>query len=621
MSRETGVLDVDTRRYKIVTLDFETYYDDEYTLSKGLNTSEYIRDERFHPHGVGIKIGAGKTLWYTGHNIALALGEIDWKSTALLAHNTPFDGFICSDVYGHTPAMYLDTLSMARGAHGHHTRHDLHTLAKLHGLKGKVRASALANTKGKLRLTDAELRALGRYCSDDVNDTYELFWKLHGYIPDEELRLIDMTLRMFCDPVLRVDMPRVQAALDAEVGGKVSAILKTGVSAEDLMSNAKFADILSARGVSVPLKISPTTGRTAYAFAKADLEFKKLLAHPNPDVVALAEARIKVKSTIGETRAMRFLKAGENGKSLPVLLNYAGAHTLRWSGGNKMNLQNLKRGGELRRSILAPPGHVVVVADSAQIEARILAWLAGQDDIVAAFARKDDVYKLMASAIYGVPVGQVTDEQRFIGKVCVLGLGYGMGATKLQLTLAQGVMGPPVQLTFEVCDRIVQVYRSRNYKIRALWKTMDGVIASMIAGVPGQLGPLEYGKGFIRLPNGMFLQYYGLRGDLVEGTDRFWSEQATYMTRNGMAKIYGGLLTENVVQALARVVIADQMLAINDTGYRVVTMSHDEIVTVCPEKQADKCYDTMVQIMSTAPSWAKGLPLEAKGGYDKCYSK
>lgn len=647
MALEDGYVEIDGKKYQIVTLDFETYYDKDYTLSGKLNTSEYIRDDRFHAHGVGIKIGNGKTLWYTGKNIPLALREIDWARSAMLAHNTAFDGFICSHVYGVKPAFYLDTLSMARAAHGHHMRHDLDTLAKAHGLAGKVKRDALTDTKGKQQLTDKEERALGAYCVDDVEDTYKIFWKLYDHIPDKELLLIDLTLRMFCDPVLRIDIPRVQAELEREVGDKAAALLRSGASVEELMSNEKFAELLRRAGVNPPMKISPSTGKLTYAFAKSDLDFQALLQHPNEKVRALAEARIKVKSTIGETRAARFLEAGKNGMCLPVLLNYSGAHTHRWSGGNKMNLQNLKRGSELRRSILAPKGHVIVVADSAQIEARVLAWLAGQQDVVEAFRNKRDLYSEFASLVFGYKVdrkkaatnaagqyinkeGQVVADKKdayfpqemegFVGKVCVLGLGYGMGWQKFQATLKSGAMGMAVELSDDQCKNAVALYRSRNFKIRQLWKTMDGIIASMITGARGEFGPLTYGKGYIQLPNGLFLQYYGLHGEAEVHHDDLVVYEATYLTRQGRSKIYGGLLTENVVQALARCIIADQMLEISKR-YRIVTMSHDEIVAVCPRKDADRCLRDMIHIMSTAPEWADGLPLAAEGSYDTSYSK
>lgn len=621
MSKQDGKLEVNGVTYDVVTLDYETFYGKDYTLSGKINTSEYVRDDRFHVHGVAIKKGNGKTLWYTGKNIALALKEIDWSKTAMVCHNMAFDGFITSEVYGHKPAFYVDTLSMSRATRGHSTRHDLDTVAKAFGHGGKVKRDALANTKDKMQLTKNEEAKLGGYAVDDVDDTYKSFWDMYPHMPDDELRLVDITMRMFCDPVLEVDIPRVKAELENELGAKAAALLRSGAQVDDLMSNDKFANLLQAAGAQLPQKVSPSTGKLTYAFAKSDLAFQDLMKHGNDKVRALCEARLKVKSTIGETRANRFLEAGRDGMKLPILLNYSGAHTHRWSGGNKMNLQNLKRGGELRRSILAPKGYVVVVADSAQIEARVLAWIAEQTDIVNAFANKDDVYKLMASAIYGVPVEQITKDQRFIGKICVLGLGYGMGPQKLQQTLKQGTMGPPVDISEDECRRIVNIYRSRNWKIKAFWKKMDQVITSMTLGIEGKEGPLEFGKGFIRLPNGLFLQYFGLHGTAEITRDDLVMTETTYLTRNGRSKLYGGLLTENVVQALSRVIIAEQMLKIHDAGYRIVTMTHDEIVIIAKKKDAKKALDFMIKTMSTPPEWAPGLPLAAEGDFDDCYSK
>lgn len=621
MAREDGKLEVNGVTYDVVTLDYETFYGKDYTLSGKINTSEYVRDDRFHVHGVAIKKGNGKTLWYTGRNIALALKEIDWSKTAMVGHNTAFDGFITSEVYGHKPAFYVDTLSMSRATRGHATRHDLDTVAKAFGHGGKVKRDALANTKDKVQLTKDEEAKLGGYAVDDVDDTYRIFWDMYPHVPDDELRLIDITMRMFCDPVLEIDIPRVKAELENELGAKAAALLRSGAQVDDLMSNDKFARLLQAAGAQLPQKISPSTGKLTYAFAKSDLAFQELMKNGNDKIRALCEARLKVKSTIGETRANRFLEAGRDGMKLPILLNFSGAHTHRWSGGNKMNLQNLKRGGELRRSILAPKGHVVVVADSAQIEARVLAWLAQQMDIVNAFAAKQDVYKLMASAIYGVPVEDITKDQRFIGKICVLGLGYGMGPQKLQQTLKQGTMGPSVDISEDECRRIVQIYRQKNWKIKTFWKKMDQVITNMTLGIESKEGPLEVGKGFVRLPNGMFLQYFGLHGTAEITRDDLVMTETTYLTRTGRTKLYGGLLTENVVQALSRIIIAEQMLKVHDAGYRLVTMTHDELVCVVPKKQADKALKEIIEIMSTPPDWAPGLPLAAEGGYDTSYSK
>lgn len=618
---DTGTIQLKGKIYDLVTLDYETYYADDYTLSKGLNTSEYIRDDRFHVHGVAIKFGNAKTKWYTGPAIAKALSKINWETTAMIAHNAAFDGFITSEVYGHLPGLYIDTLSMSRATRGAATRHDLNTVAKAFGHAGKVKGANLVNTKNKTQLTQQEENDLGDYAIDDVDDTYKIFWDMYSNITDDELRLIDITMRMFCDPVLLVDIPRVEDELKDELGKKAAALLLSGTTVDQLMSNDKFAELLKAAGAQLPMKISPSTGKMTYAFAKSDLDFQELHRKGSNQVRALCDARLRIKSTIGETRAVRFIEAGKDGRKLPILLNFSGAHTHRWSGGNKMNLQNLKRGGELRRSILAPPGYQIVVADSAQIEARVLAWLAGQMDIVNAFANKDDVYKIMASIIYNKRVEDVTKDERFIGKICVLGLGYGMGPQKLQLTLKQGTMGPSVELDESECQRIVKIYRNKNADIQHFWKVMDDVISCMTIGVDGKVGPLEYGKGYIKLPNKMFLQYFALHGEVQAVRGDLSVTETTYLTRTGRSKLYGGLLTENIVQALSRIIIAEQMLVIHDAGYRIVTMTHDEIVIIAKTEQAQEALDFMIKTMSIAPKWAVGLPLAAEGGFDDCYSK
>lgn len=181
-------------------------------------------------------------------------------------------------------------------------------------------------------------------------------------------------------------------------------------------------------------------------------------------------------------------------------------------------------------------------------------------------------------------------------------------------------MGPPMEVTSAQCRRMVDIYREKNWAIKALWKSMDKMITNMYAGVEGNFGPLKYGKGFIQLPGGLFLQYYGLHGNAVERYGDLVTTEMSYLTRYGRTKLYGGLLTENVIQALSRKIIADQMLKIS-RKYRVVTMTHDEIVVVCKTDEADKCLAYMLEVMSTEPDWAPGLPLAAEGGHDVCYSK
>lgn len=622
------MLKINGKKYDIITVDFETYYEigkDAYSLrNKAMNTSDYIRDERYESQCVSIKKNGQKTKVYAFADIATHLKSVDWSKSALLCHNTAFDGLILSHHYGIVPAFYLDTMSMGRAVHGAHSPAGLDYLAKLHGLKGKVHGGALVNMAGIRKPTKEQLKLLMQYCGDDSDDTYALFNILLEYVPDKELRLIDQTIRMFADPVLLLDEKRCRAEYDREVREKAEALKKVEdtCTLKDLTSNEKFAQLLRDADYEPPMKISPTTGEPAYAFAKTDLEFMEMMEDGPPLIQALCAARVRNKTSTNETRALRFLNAGRNGQKVPVMLNYCKAHTFRWSGGNKMNLQNLMRGGELRRSLLAPKGHVLVVVDSAQIEARTLAWLAGEQRILDAFANKDDVYKLMATSIYGVSVDEVTKDQRFVGKVAVLGLGYGMGPAKFKDTLAKGAMGPKVIISMEEAKGIVKKYRHANAHIVRFWRKAEEILIDMILGREGSYGPLSWGKEWIRMPNGLFMHYRGLTGEIYQDrSDNMRLSDAHYEgTKGAKIYIYGGAFTENIVQSLARIIVGDQMLEIGDQ-YRLVTMSHDEIVALASNKRAKTCEAFMAKVMRTPPYWCADLPLDMESGYDVCYSK
>lgn len=613
---------------KVVTVDFETYFDADYTLRK-MNTSSYIRDARFKPHMAGIKIGRRPVKVYSGKKLTDALKAIDWSTHALLCHNTAFDGFILSHHFDVVPYLYLDTLSMARGLHSNDIGAGLDEVAQFYGVGNKI-ADILASSKG-VRDLDKELYAkMAEYCAEDVRLTFEIFQFMLAVFPANELRLIHHTIKMFCDPVLKVDTPRVEKELAREIKSKEDLLVRVSGGITDLeqarkviASNESFANLLRAEGITPPTKISPTTKKEVYAFAKTDLDFTALSEHPDERVRDLVDARLAVKSTIGETRAGRFLEAGKNGWSLPVLLNFYGAHTGRWSAGNKMNMQNLPRGGELRLSILAPKGHQLVVADSGQIEARVNAWISEQADLLQAFAEQSDdsptdVYTKFASTIYGREITKADKLERFIGKIGVLGLGYSMGAAKLQTTLALGTMGPAVFLELDMCQKIVNLYRRMNFKIVAFWKICDGIIQDMIAGRSGKYKCLRWEKERIWLPNGMSLKYPDIRAKMG---DNGYAEYC--YTRKGVeAKVYGGLLCENIVQALARIIIGDQLLELADgRGYRVVTTTHDEVVCCVRTASANKCFKTMLKVMTTPPEWCADLVLSAEGGWAVNYSK
>lgn len=610
----------------VVTLDFETYYDKDYTLKK-LATSEYIRDDRFKAQCVGIKLGTDNVVWIPAKHIREALHSIDWSSRALLAHHTQFDGFILTERFGLTPAYYLDTLSMGRALHSNGLGASLDALAQFYGIGNKL-PDILEKTKGVLDWPPELMEQAGLYCAVDTQLCFDLFLKMFDKFEWSELNLIDETCRMFCEPVLHVDIPRATKALALERDTKTQKIEKARQDPLNLSSNPRFAEVLRMFHVEPPMKISKTTGKPTFAFAKSDEGFQELMVHEDEAVRTIVAARLAVKSTLNETRAQRLINEAAGGRAIPVYLKYYGAHTGRWSAGNKMNLQNLPRGGELRKSLIAPPGYVIVVGDSAQIEARMLAWVAGEQTVLDLFRKGEDVYKHMAAQIYSIPVDQITATQRFLGKVAVLGLGYGMGWRKFLTTVMLGLMGPRMELEPYEAQNIVTGYRSARKKTTEYWyDTCETILQHMLYDMDGEFGILRLNgsDNKLYLPNNMYLEYPGLCTS-NNGFVYFDYENAAIVNRGGFPnpkrgrKVYGGLLTENIVQALARIVVGEQLLQIAKR-YKIATTTHDEIVIVAPETEADDALDFMLETMRTPPNWAPDLPLNAEGGYAREYSK
>jgi hypothetical protein len=625
---------------RVVSVDFETYYDQKYSLrAKAYSTSSYVRDPQFKAHCVGIKIGTGTTVVYWEDEIAPALNAIDWSTHYLLCHHAQFDGLILSHHYGIVPMLYLDTLSMARALHSNQIRASLDAVASFYGVGNKL-PNVLSKMKGQRVIPDELRPDATSYTKTDVDIMFAIFRTMITVYPERELRLIDLTVRFFTEPVLDVDQVRAGRELEHEIAEKRAKIARLIVD-EDKVANAtdeeiedivaqlqsagKFAKLLQGLGVEPPMKLSPRTKQMTYAFSQQDEEFMALGAHPDERVRLLIAARLAVKSTIGETRARRLMQHGDNMK-LPLYLNYCGAHTTRWSGGDKMNPQNFGRDGELRKSIIAPPGHVIVAVDSAQIECRTNMWLAKQLDVLEVFAQGGDVYSRTASECYGHEVSKETfPEKRFVGKVATLGLGYQMGPPRFQGTLALGIMGPQVFIELPECQRIVRTWRRKHDKVVKQWKSMEDVLYHMLMKrVNGKRddytdyqGVFSYDEQSIWLPNGLGLHYPDLRGTYDRDKDTFVGY--SYRSNKQYVSIYGGLLTENVIQALSRVIVAEQMIEIADK-YRVVTMTHDEVVACAPKQQADACLEDMITAMRKPPAWCADLPLDAEGSYGPTYS-
>lgn len=604
----------------LITLDFETFYDKDFSLSK-LTTEEYIRDPRFQIIGVGVKVNDSETEWASGthEEIAGFLSDpfFDWASSMVLAHNTLFDGAILSWLFDIKPKVWADTLSIGRAIHGVEVSGSLKALAERYEIGEK--GTEVLDAKGKRRedFTEAELSRYGDYCINDVELTHKLFSRMLKGFPKQELKIIDATLRMFTEPVLELDLGLLEAHLENVKDRKDELMLEAGVSKEDLMSNDKFAELLRQNGVEPPTKISPATGKETYAFAKTDDGFKALEESSSYEVQVLVAARLGNKSTLEETRTQRFIDIAKRG-ALPIPLRYYAAHTGRWGGSDKINLQNLPSRGPdgkyLKRSILAPNGSVLIDCDSSQIEARVLAWLAGQEDLVEDFANKEDVYVKMASRIYNLPEDQISKDQRFVGKTTILGAGYGMGALKFQAQLK--TFG--VDIDLEEARRIIDIYRKSNGNISRLWRDSQFMIKNLANKVSTRVGRHDVIRSLakqsaVSLPSGLLMRYEDLRG---ENSERGY--QYTYKTRKGRTKIYGGKFVENACQAVSRCIIGEQMLRIS-AKYKVVLTVHDSLVVCVKEDEAQEARTYIEECMRTVPTWAKGLPLDCESGVGKAY--
>jgi DNA polymerase len=335
----------------LITLDFETFYDVGFSLSN-LTTEEYIRDPKFQVVGFAVKIDDGKTKWYSGthEELKAELNKIDWENALLVCHNMIFDGAILSFIYNITPKIYLDTLCMARAIHGTNAGGSLAYLSKHYNLGEK--GTEVLDAKGK-RLEDFqphELHRYGQYCINDTELTYKLFQILSKDFPHDELKLIDITIRMFTEPLLEVNDGLLITRLE-ELKIETQQLLQglmSRLECEDeesvrkkLASNKQFAELITELGAVVPLKISPTTDKETFALAKTDEGFIDLQNHEDSFIQELCSVRLGTKSTIEQSRIERFIGVGARNKGkLPIPLKYYGAHTGRWSGSDKVNFQN-----------------------------------------------------------------------------------------------------------------------------------------------------------------------------------------------------------------------------------------------------------------------------------------
>jgi DNA polymerase III epsilon subunit-like protein len=650
---------------RILVLDFETRWcSKSYTLSKS-TTEAYIRDKRFKAFGVGYKWygdADDKIYWLGEKEVKPFFDRIDWSSTAVLAHNAQFDCAILSWVYGAKPAFIFDSLSMARALRGIEVGNSLAKLAEELRLPEKGRA--VHSTDGLSELTPDIEAELAAYCKHDVFLCEKVFDHLVQGYPTKELKLIDLTLKMFTNPCLELDEGTLVEAIHEERERREGLLSKLDIAESDLASNDKFASILRKLGVEPPLKKKKATPKNpnptghTHAFAKNDALFQALLNGDNEDVALLCEARLAVKSTLERTRAQRFLDISRRG-TLPVPLNYYGAHTGRWSAskGSGINLQNLKRGSFLRKSISAPEGYSLIVADLSQIEPRVLAYLCDYRELLQIFSSGQDAYSLFGTRVFGKTVSKEgTPDLRQASKAILLGAGYGMGWHSFASQLLTGFLGAPpvlydkafakqagvdadifkkfvdwdknVERALEIprictdeqiivhsvaAKTLIDKYRLEAQAVTEFWYMCNELIhLSLAGGKERRHKGLIFRKGEIVLPSGLSLKYPDLQAQPDEKGRIQW------VYGKDKKKLYGGKIVENIVQAVARCVMTDGMLRIQKR-YPVVLTVHDEAVALVPEDEAESAYNFMLDCMTTAPKYMPGIPLAADGGWGKCY--
>jgi DNA polymerase I-like protein with 3'-5' exonuclease and polymerase domains len=602
---------------KLITLDFETYYDKEYGLKK-YTTEEYIRSDKFEVIGVAVNDGT-TTYWNTGTHdeIKTFLKGFDLEDSFALGHNMRFDAAILSWIFDIHPLGLFDTMSMGQILHGLTESVSLANLSTFYGIG--VKGTEVGDALGKHRLdfTSNEMASYAKYCINDVELTRQLFYKMKNKFTAPEMRLIDLTIRMFTEPKLELNKGLLIRHLHEVKDAKEKLLASVSVDKELLMSNPKFAELLIEQGVEPPTKISITTGKETYAFAKTDEGFKDLLDHEKPHVQALAAARIGNKSTLEETRTENFIQIANRGK-LPVPLKYSGAVVShRWSGVDGINLQNLPRTSELRRAICAPKGWKLVASDLSNIELRLAYWFAQSTAKIQQIKDGIDLYKQSASEITGTEYDKVDKDLRYIFKVVNLSGIYGVGANKMHSILKQG----GVKKELNEVKNIVYAYRRANPELVEAWQDAGTMLESVRAGQVYRMGnggiitsvPHE---GMMK-PNGMMLGLPNLR-KLKTDTGESWAYDKLMGRTIIPEYIHPSKTFQRCIQSLARDIIGEQLIQVAKV-YDVVMTVHDELVMLCPEDEVDECVAYVKKCMTTAPTWCSDLPLGCEVGVGDNY--
>lgn len=609
-----------------LSLDFETYFDPEFSLTK-MTTEAYVRDVRFQTLCAGIYTPERGKGYIPQDKLMGVLQGLDWSKITLIMHHAHFDGLILKHAYGIEPRGFIDTLSMARAINPFRPL-SLSKLAAEYGLEEKSVPYDEFRGKHWSQMTEDLHRRLMEGAAQDAQLTFELATLMmqgtiptpeqKGYIPPvgfdpqlptangrypafprEELPVVDMTVKMFTNPVLVGDTTALQKITMDEWTSKFDRLKALGVHEDLLSSNDKFAELLKQEGIEVEYK----DGKNGPipAVAATDQFMQELLSSDEDRVRELAQARVDVKSTIDATRSARLAAMSQRG-ALPVYLNYFGArNTGRWSGGDKVNFQNPRRGGAIVKAIKAALGYRLIVCDAAQIECRILNYMAGNRYVLELFRTGGDPYCALASEIFHRLITKLDDMERQIGKKGELSCGYGIGGPMFYTRLrAQGI-----DITLELAQQVVDTYRATHADVVDLWGEGDDMLQDChYMRRRDWRGLCQWdGDGRMYLPNGSWL-VFNLEYKPAE-------RQFYRRTAHGAKKIWGGALVGETIQALARVYLSQTLLRIKARNPLLMPalLKHDEAVYVVPEAGLQSNLEIVQEEFCRVPSWLKGIPL------------
>lgn len=671
------MLPTSPKKKHLLFLDAETFYDTKagYSLRK-MPTPNYILDPRFEEIMWAVKAidlskpalaqanlnvvcnpkPAEEHQIIAGPDFPQWLSQFDPAVTTTVTFNSLFDNSILAWKHGFVPHTMLDVMGMARALLGHELRgFSLKEIADFMHLGAK--GGALAKMDGLHREQIIAMGLWDEFATYATQDNYlceQIFLRLFPQFPWSERRIMDMTLRCCVEPRFRCDVPMLEQHLD-DVRAAKQLLLEeaNGIDRKIIMSTPKFKAELEKYGVEVEMKLSPTTGLETPAFAKTDEFMERLQEHADPVVAAMAAARIGLKSTLEETRTEKLLSIAQQDwglhyppHSMPVPLRYGGAHTHRLSGEWKMNMQNMptvrgsKGKSKLRQSLVVGPDEIIVTCDLSQIEARLSAWICGCTKLVTEFANKLDPYSQLATDIFGYPVNRKAKDaagnlifpiEGFIGKTGILGLGYGAGKDKFDTMVITSARKDGLDISKiysrALGDKAVDSYRRRYHEIPQGWNNLNYAITSAwLSGSSAfKFGPVEISYGNVLLPSGLSLRY-------ADPGQRMGADGRTeYVYRYGKFwhKLYGAKLLENIVQALARIVVMNAALRIRDRGlhtidprdYRFVLQAHDELVFIVKRTELDSAKKIIYEEMTRRPSWAKDAPIDAELGEGASYGE